>query len=126
MRIDTLPLCRVDTEVLLLELYQGGWGQPSAGISTIEPGTRSPAAGSMLVNPRQNVRLLAKVFGPTAGPSLRVEWFINNFRVQDTTAATGSTPFFDFAEFEPGMTTTVTLKVSDRSGLIHFSTFHFI
>jgi hypothetical protein len=67
------------------------------------------------------VRLQAKVFGPIAGPSLRVEWFINGFRVQDTTAVTGATPFFNFVEFEPGMATTVTLKVTDRSGLIHSS-----
>jgi hypothetical protein len=119
MRNSGRPFCRVDGEALLLQLYQGGWGAPVGGISTIEPGTRSPAAASMLVNPGQNVRLQAKVFGPVAGPSLRVEWFINSSRISDTTAVTGSTPFFDFAEFEPGMTTTITLKVTDRSTLMH-------
>ena len=124
MRNSLRAFCAVDSEVLLLRLYNGGWGAPSSGIFTIEPGTRSPSSASVLINPGQNLRLQARVLGPALGPTLRVEWLINGIRVVDTTAATGTLASFNYVEFEPGMTATITMRVSDRSGLIHSTQRH--
>ena len=119
MNTATQPFCRVDAEAILLKLYAGGWGTPAAGIYTIEPGTKSPAGSQVGVNPGVTRRLQARVFGPVMGGSLKVQWFVNNLLFGETTAASGALVYYDFVEYDPGRSWTITLKVTDQSSQIH-------
>ncbi len=119
MNTATQPFCRVDAEAILLKLYAGGWGTPAAGIYTIEPGTKSPAGSQVGVNPGVTRRLQARVFGPVMGGSLKVQWFVNNLLFAETTAASGALVYYDFVEYDPGRSWTITLKVTDQSSQIH-------
>jgi hypothetical protein len=119
MNTATQPFCRVDAEAILLKLYAGGWGAPVAGIYTIEPGTRSPAGSQVGVNPGETRRLQARVLGPVMGGSLRIQWFVNNLLASETTAASGALVYYDFVEYDPGRSWTITLKVTDQSSQIH-------
>jgi hypothetical protein len=119
MKVDSQPFCRVDSEAILLRMYDGGWGAPAGGISTLEPGTKSPGASSVTVAPGVTRRLQAQVFGPLMGGNLKVQWFLGNILISDTTAATGSIVFYDFVEWDPGRSWTITLKVTDQSSQLH-------
>jgi hypothetical protein len=119
MKTATQPFCRVDAEAILLKLYAGWGGTPAAGIYTIEPGTKSPAGSPVSVDPGETRRLQARVLGPVMGGSLRIQWFVNNLFATETTAASGALVSYDFLEYDPGRSWTITLKVTDQSSQIH-------
>jgi hypothetical protein len=121
MKDSSQAFCRVDAEAIVLRLYDGGWGSPASGIYTIEPGTRSPTALSLMVDRGRTQRLQAKVLGPLQGGNLKVEWLVNGNVFVNTTAVSGATVFYDFLEYDPGLTWTVTLRVTDQSSRIHSS-----
>jgi hypothetical protein len=118
MRSLGTQFCDVDSEAYVLRLYNGGWGTPSAGISGIEPGTRSPSSSSLSV-PLLGIKTFsARVLGPIGGPSVNVKWLVNGTTVRNVNAATGSTQSFTYT-FDVSGTAVVTLRVTDTSALVH-------
>jgi hypothetical protein len=122
MRDSLEPFCRVDRERVLVSMYLGGWGVPGGGVSTIEPGTRSPSAASLTLSEGQSVTLSARTFAPSPGPNLTVEWYVNNARVRTSSVAPGNTSSYTFTAPLAGTTWTVRMKAIDNNSLLHSST----
>ncbi len=117
MRVLGAPFGDVAAEAYVLRLYQGGWGTPSAGIDNAEPGSENPAPGTVNVSASSETTFSATVLGPIAGPAVSVEWLVNGVSMSTASAATGTTPTFDFARVAG--TYTVDLRVTDNSPIIH-------
>jgi hypothetical protein len=116
MRVLGAPFCDVASEAYALRLYQGGWGVPGGGIELIEPGSESPAPGSVDV-PHPGGTFGATVLGPQAGPDVTVEWFLDNTLVSTSSVATGATTSYALATTS-GLYN-LELRVTDNSPIIH-------
>ncbi|MDY7092148.1 MAG: M64 family metallopeptidase [Acidobacteriota bacterium] len=122
MRDSLEPFCRVDRERILISMYLGGWGVPGGGVSTIEPGSRSPSAGSLTLSQGQSVTLSARTFAPSSGPNLTVEWYVNNAKVRTSSVSPGNTSSYTFTAPLGGTTWTVRMKAIDNNSLLHSAT----
>lgn len=69
------PFCEVCRQEYVLQLYRGGWGIPAGGIDPIEPGSESPAPGT--VSTTGPVTFSVAVLSPSVGPSTQVSWWVN-------------------------------------------------
>lgn len=104
------PFGAVCRQAYVLRLYEGGWGSPYSGIDLIEPGTASPAAGTVSISASQSFSI--GVLSP-AGGSPSVQWLVDGSPVA---GATGSS--FLFTPPAPG-TYQVSVKVRDTTPLVH-------
>jgi len=106
------PFCDVCAQEYVLVLYGGGWGNPSSGIETIEPGLENPALSSFR-KCSGAVDLSVVVLGPRAGPAPSVEWLISGAPVPGA-----SSPQLTYASSTLG-SETVTVRVTDETPLVH-------
>jgi hypothetical protein len=109
MRSLGADFCEVCRQQYVLTLYQGGWGEPVAGIDLIEPGFESPAPGSF--NSSAAVNFSIRYLEPTSGVS--ISWTVNG-QVQ---AGETSGSFQLNADF-PSLYTVV-VKVTDTGSFVH-------
>lgn len=122
MRDSLEPFCRVDRERMLITMYLGGWGMPGGGVSTIEPGSRSPSAASLTLSQGQSVTLSARTFAPSSGPNLTVEWYVNHAKVRTSSVAPGSLSSYTFTAPVAGTNWTVRMKAIDNNSMLHSTT----
>jgi len=107
------PFCPVCAQEFVLRLYRGGWGVPAAGIDLIEPGSESPAPGTVsMVFPGSRTFSVA-LLQPAGGPVPSVTWTVNGAPVA---GANGSS--FSFTPPSPGRHF-VTVTVRDATPLVH-------
>jgi len=106
------PFCPVCAQQYVLVLYEGGWGTPSSGIETIEPGLENPALGNFR-KCSGAVDLSVVVLGPQAGPAPSVAWLISGAPVPGATS-----PQLTYASSILG-SETVTVRVTDETPLVH-------
>ena len=110
------PFCDVAAETYPLTMYQGGWGVPGSGVDNIEPGSESPAPGSLMA-PFPGGSYSAMVLGPQAGPNVTGEWYVDSVLVDTQAIATGGTASYALVT-TPGPHT-LELRVTDNSPIIH-------
>jgi len=110
------PFCDVAAETFPLRLYGGGWGDPAGGIDEIEPGSESPAPGSV-DRPYPGGAFSATVLGPADGPAVTAEWLVDGDVVATQALATGATASHALATtIGPH---TLELRVTDESPILH-------
>jgi len=117
MRSLGTPFGDVASEAYATRLYQGGWGAPAGGVDNIEPGTESPAAGSVEVPSTTGATFSATVLGPSGGPDVTAVWRLDGSPVSTSSLATGATASYAFVQ--PVGTYTLKLEVTDTSPIIH-------
>lgn len=110
------PFCDVAAETYPLKLYSGGWGIPVGGIDNIEPGSESPAPGS-LNTPYPGGSYSATILGPDAGPNVTAEWYLDSVLADTQSVATGGIASHTLVT-TPG-SHTLELRVTDNSSIIH-------
>jgi hypothetical protein len=86
------PFCSVCAQEFVLGLYSGGWGTPLAGIDNIEPGSESPAPGSVSALVGSPKTFFVSLLQPTGGPPLSVSWLVNGILSQSGGASFAFTP----------------------------------
>ena len=105
------PLCAVCAQEIILRLYRGGAGTPSAGIDNIEPGSESTAPGPVVMFARVPMTFSVSLLQPAGGPPLSVAWFVNGVLSQSGGASFTFTP--------PSVGSyTVSLNTSDATPLV--------
>lgn len=105
------PFGEVCAQEYVLQLYRGGWGEPSDGIDLIEPGSEAPAPGSY--NILTSATFSAQLLGPAAGPVPQVVWKVDGVEVPEAQGAS-----YTFVPGIPG-TYQVTLEAQDVTPLVH-------
>jgi len=108
--------CAVCAQSYVLRLYRGGWGTPAAGIDTIEPGTESPAPGTVVVPALLPHTFSVGLLTPTLG-ALNVTWLVNGV-AQSSGVTTSSTATSFVLTPSPGIYT-VLLQVRDTTTLVN-------
>ena len=95
-----------------MRLYRGGWGIPAAGIDPIEPGSESPAPGSIIVPVGSPRTFSASLLTPTGG-TLAVSWLVDGVLQSAGVTSTPTATSFQFNGI-PG-SHSVTLNVRDTT-----------
>ncbi|RZL01998.1 MAG: hypothetical protein EOP36_09090, partial [Rubrivivax sp.] len=115
MRSLGAPFCHVDGEAFVKQLFGGGWGAPSAGISLIEPGAL-PTQAAVTANVGTQVAFQATLAGSANTGGLTATWFVDQQPVQTTATRHGQAQTFHYtvANSTPH---TVELKVKDNTPL---------
>jgi PKD repeat protein len=109
MRALGIPFCKICAEAYVLRLYTGGWGNPSGGIRSIEPGSESPAPGNVPLALPASLALSVGLLQPSGG-TLTSAWTVNG-------APAGSGASFTFRGATPG-TYVVKLATHDGTPLV--------
>jgi hypothetical protein len=107
-----VPFDEVCRQEYVRQLYRGRWGQPSAGIDLVEPGSESPRPGTVNARAGAPTRLSADLLKPSQGPA-SVTWLVDGAPVA---GATGSS--FNFVPPAAG-TYRVELRVEDKTAFVH-------
>lgn len=104
-------LCAVCAQEIILRLYRGGVGTPSAGIDNIEPGSENTAPGSVVMPAGVPKTFSVTLLQPAGAPPLSVSWFVNGVLSQSGGASFTFTP--------PAVGSyTVSLKTHDATPLV--------
>ncbi|KAB2967590.1 MAG: hypothetical protein F9K18_04075 [Thermoanaerobaculia bacterium] len=104
--------CEVCRQEYVLRLYRGGWGEPASGIDAIEPGSESPAPGSVSIAATGRV-FAAAVLDPAGGPSQQASW-----RVDGALQPGANQRWFFFDPTASGPYT-LELRVEDPTAFVH-------
>jgi hypothetical protein len=96
MRQLAVPFCEVCRQEYVLRLYEGGWGTPSGGIDTIEPGSEYPPPGNVDVHFPDFVGITVQLLQPS-GPPIGVSWSVDGVPVPGQTQ-----PSFNFTPSAQG------------------------
>lgn len=104
--------CEICRQEYVLSLYRGGWGDPVAGIETIEPGSPTPAAASFK-KCSGSVTLAIQALQPVSGPAAAVQWRVNGNPIPGATS-----PSFLFASTVPQIDI-VSVSVTDTTLFVH-------
>ncbi|MEM9552815.1 MAG: M64 family metallopeptidase [Acidobacteriota bacterium] len=120
MRNTLSDFCDVDSEALILKLYQGGWGSPSAGVSLIEPGTRVPSSSTIYVGDFESTTVRARVLGPN-GSNVRVRWYVNGVLKSTQFVAPFATPSYTHRAGRAGSVDVVQMRVQEQGPVLHSS-----
>lgn len=115
MRSLGAPFCHVDGEAFVTQLFGGGWGAPSAGISLIEPGAQ-PAEAALTTPVGSQVFFQATVVGSAGAGGLTATWFVDKQQVRTTTTRHGQVQTFNYTVANNALHT-VELKVQDNTPL---------
>lgn len=102
------PFCDVPTQAMVLRFYTGGWGNPTNGITMLEPGTQTPVGQVYLTHP-DSVELMSDILSPVGGPAPLIEWFIDGVKVQ---GASSSSFIYNTDYTKPGLHE-IKLRVKD-------------
>jgi hypothetical protein len=115
MRVLGVPFCHVDGEAFVKQLFGGGWGVPTTGISLIDPGAL-PTASALTVNAGTPVAFQATLAGSNTSGGLTATWFVDSKQVQTAATTHGQVQSFSYmvADISPHM---VELKVRDNTPL---------
>ena len=119
-----VPFCEVCAQAYVLRLYSGWNGEPRGGIDVIEPGSESPAAGTIATRAHETLVFRARLLQPALG-QLTVEWLIdgvpttaNSIRPGLSVQATDESETV-FAYTPTAGTHTVELRVTDPTPIVH-------
>ncbi|MEM9292263.1 MAG: M64 family metallopeptidase [Acidobacteriota bacterium] len=121
MRDSLADFCHVGRERMIVSLYQGGWGIPGGGVSTIQPGTRSPSAALLNRSAGQKTTFSARAFGPP-GTTLTAQWLVNGIVFKTQSVASGGLASYSFSSILPGSTWNIQLRITDNHPNLHSST----
>lgn len=115
MRSLGAPFCHVDGEAFVKQLFGGGWGAPSAGVSLIEPGAL-PASTNVTANVGTPVGFQVTVAGSTKNGALTATWLVDQQPVQTVATQHGQWQTFSYtvANTAPH---TIEFKVKDNTPL---------
>lgn len=113
MRVLGVGFCPVCAQAFVSRLYGGGWGIPAGGIDPIEPGSESPAPGTVAVSYPESRAFSVGLLQPSGGPPLSVTWLVDG--VPQPAAASGR---FDFAPPRPGRFS-LSVVVVDLTPFVH-------
>lgn len=97
MRQLGVPFCEVCRQEYVLRLYEGGWGTPSGGIDSIEPGSEYPPPGNVAVHFPDFVGITVQLLQPATGQPLDVSWAVDGVPVAGETK-----PSFSFTPSAQG------------------------
>ena len=108
------PFCQVSTQINVLRMYDGGWGVPSEGVESIEPGSTIPD-DSILLPANQPQEFRFSVLEPVGGPPASIQWYVNGVLVNGE-----HSPSFLYTP-TPGFQGEVEIKVTvtDATDLVH-------
>jgi len=115
MRSLGAPFCHVDGEAFVKQLFGGGWGAPSAGVSLIEPGAL-PASASLTANVGTPVGFQASVAGSAKAGTLTATWLVDQQPVKTVATQHGQSQTFSYT-VPDSAPHTVELKVKDNTPL---------
>lgn len=115
MRSLGAPFCHVDGEAFVKQLFGGGWGAPSAGVSLIEPGAL-PASASVTANVGTPVGFQVTVAGSAKSGALTGTWLVDQQPVKTVATQHGQWQTFSYtvANTAPH---TIEFKVKDNTPL---------
>jgi len=105
-----VAFCKVCAQGYVLALYRGGWGTPSTGIDTIEPGSESPAPGTVSLT-LPGSRVFSVTLLQPQGNTVAGTWYLNG-------VAAGSGSTYTFSPSTAG-TYTVMLRAHDGTSLVN-------
>ena len=106
--------CPVCSQAYVLKLYAGGFGNPSAGIDLIEPGSEMPSPGATVAYARgTTVTFSASVLRPIPDTTA-MQWYLDGMAIA---GANGSSYNFHQAGSSPS-THTLELRVRDDTPLV--------
>ncbi|MBC7699189.1 M64 family metallopeptidase [Aquabacterium sp.] len=110
------PFCHVDGEAFVKQLFGGGWGAPSAGVSLIEPGAL-PATASVTANVGTPLGFQATVAGSANNGGLTATWLVDQQPVKTVATQHGQWQTFSYtvADSAPH---TIEFKVKDNTPLM--------
>jgi hypothetical protein len=81
MGVSGAAFCEVCREAIITQFYQGGFGQPSSGISLVDPGLEDPPPGPVALD--HGATRVFSVPGPTLpGGSFSVQWRVDGAVVE--------------------------------------------
>jgi len=103
------PFCEICTQAYILKLYRGWGGNPANGIDNIEPGSESPAPGTVSLALPGTKAFSVGLLAPDAG-GLTATWLVDGVE-----SGTGNA--FTFQPSTAG-TYTVQLKTKDGTALV--------
>ncbi|MDI1261567.1 M64 family metallopeptidase [Aquabacterium sp.] len=115
MRSLGAPFCHVDGEAFVKQLFGGGWGAPSAGVSLIEPGAL-PATSSLTANVGTPVGFQASVAGSAKAGGLTATWLVDQQPVKTVATQHGQSQTFSYT-VPDSAPHTVEFKVKDNTPL---------
>ena len=115
MRSLGAPFCHVDGEAFVKQLFGGGWGLPSAGVSLIEPGAL-PAVSSVTAPVGTPVGFQVTVAGSANNGGLTATWLVDQQPVKTVATQHGQWQTFSYtvANTAPH---TIEFKVKDNTPL---------
>jgi hypothetical protein len=116
MRSLGAPYCQVPSQAYVLELYSGGWGVPSSGISLIEPGSLSPTTGTITLSYPYSQVFQADILEPVGGPPASIQWMVDG--VPDPVAHTDTFTYTPVIS-DVGNDIEIRLLVQDTTPLVH-------
>lgn len=115
MRSLGAPFCHVDGEAFVKQLFGGGWGSPSAGISLIDPGAL-PSESAVTASVGTQVGFQATLAGSATTGGLTATWYVDQQPVQTTATQHGQVQTFNYPVANNALHT-VELKVKDNTPL---------
>lgn len=115
MRSLGAPFCHVDSEAFVKQLFGGGWGAPSAGISLIEPGAL-PTASSVSAYVGTPVGFQVTVAGSANNGELTGTWLVDQQPVKTVATQHGQWQTFSYTVTNTAPHT-VEFKVKDNTPL---------
>lgn len=115
MRSLGAPFCHVDGEAFVKQLFGGGWGAPSAGVSLIEPGAL-PASASLTANVGTPVGFQASVAGSAKAGTLTATWLVDQQPVKTLATQHGQLQIFSYTVPDSAQHT-IEFKVKDNTPL---------
>lgn len=115
MRSLGVPFCHVDSEAFVKQLFGGGWGAPSAGISLIEAGAL-PVDAAVKANVGTPVGFRATLAGSSEAGTLNATWYVDKHPLQTVASQHGQTVSFNYTVPDLAQHT-VELKVQDNTAL---------
>ena len=115
MRSLGVPFCHVDGEAFVKQLFGGGWGSPSTGVSLIEPGAL-PVLSNVKANAGTQVGFQVTVAGSANNGALTATWLVDKQPVKTVATQHGQWQTFSYPVVDSALHT-VEFKVKDNTPL---------
>ena len=109
------PFCKVPVEALIVRFYEGGWGEPVAGISQIEPGSALPEEHEITLTHPATQTFSVDVLQPVGGPESQIQWYDGLMPIPGATSAILT---YETREDQAG-SHNIRVVVSDKTDLVH-------